>query len=326
MPDIKNIFIYTILVINNLVIPSLVSAQVAELSVSVNKDTILIGESVDLEIRIIKNKNANVSFPALKDTIIKGIEILNISAIDTIQMGDEQILRQKILITGFDSGYFNIPSFNFPVELNNVKDTISSVPVSLQINLPEIDSGADFRDIKPAINTPVNFREALPYILIGLGIIILFFLSYYFILKNRKKHSGIIDKTPSVPAYIIALDQLQQLRIQKTWESKNIKEYYTKLSGIVRTYLENQFSINALELTTLEILMDFELLYGKDNEIKSKLEELLELSDLVKFAKEAPSSVKNLENLDKATVFVELTQQKIQTEENNSESDLPDKL
>lgn len=308
----RHMFLYIILTVNALMIHSNAGAQIAELSVTLSRDSILIGEPTELEIRVVKNKDVSVVFPSLTDTIVKGIEVLYAGATDTIRMGDEQILSRKITVTGFDSGSYYIPSFRFLVEINDVKDTIQSVPAQLHIKLPEIDQEAEFRDIKPTINTPLNFKEAFPYIIAGLGIILIIFLIVYFIHKYRKKRSGFVEKIPDVPAYITALDQLQQLRIQKAWETKNIKEYYTKLSGIVRTYLENQFGVKALELTTFEILMDFELLYGKNQEIKSKLEELLELSDLVKFAKEAPSSARNLENLDKATLFVELTKPDVQ--------------
>ena len=63
----------------------------------------------------------------------------------------------------------------------------------------------------------------------------------------------------------------------------------------------------ALESTTYEILRDFEKSYGRNPLITTKLEDLLQLSDLVKFAKEAPSSELNINNLDKAIEFVELT-------------------
>ena len=94
-----------------------------------------------------------------------------------------------------------------------------------------------------------------------------------------------------------------------------MKEYYTILSGIVRKYLEDQFEILAMELTTYEILTDFEKSFGKNPDIRIKLEELLQLSDLVKFAKEAPSTERNINNLDKAIEFVELTKPDIQKDQ-----------
>lgn len=318
----KNIFLYITLLFSTLILTDRAEAQISELSVNLSKDSILIGEPVDLELSVIKDKNVFVSFPAFSDTIIRGIEILYLSDLDTIPMGDKDILKQKITISAYDSGYYNLPSFIFPLELNGVKDTIRSLPLALRIDLPEIDPEADFKDIKSIINTPLNFKEALPFILAGLLILMLAFVAYRILLKYRKKRSDSGETLAEVPAYILALDQLQQLRIQKAWETTNIKEYYTKLSAIVRTYLEKQFSIKALELTTLEILMDFELLFGRDPEITNKLEELLGLSDLVKFAREAPSSLKNLENLDIAISFVEETKMSIQSVE---EADIPDK-
>jgi len=295
--------------------------QIQHLSVTATKDSILIGEQTEIHIRLIKDKNVTVNFPHFRDTIVNGIEILSISGIDTVQSGKDLILSQILHVTSFDSGQYVIPPFHFPIEFSGIKDTVYSIPLVLNISMPEIDPASDFRDIKPVINTPVNLREALPFIAGGLLILLLAFASYFFYRKYMNKRRGVISNIPDVPAYIIALEELQKLHIEKAWEKWSIKDYYTKLSGIVRTYIENQFGINALESTTVEILKNFQKVYGKDRDIKAKLEELLQLSDLVKFAKETPFADLNLKNLDKAVLFVELTKPAAVSEEKENETD-----
>jgi len=302
----KNISFHALIILS-CILPVNGFSQIHRLSVSFSNDSILIGQQTDLVIQLAKDKNVNVIFPLFADTLLSELEIISNSEIDTMLSGKDIILTQKYHVTAFDSGSFTIPSIPFPVHFSGIKDTIHSLPVSLRVDRPEITPNSSFRDIKPAINTPVNFKEALPYILGGLVVILLAILAIFFFRKFFYKKKITDTLITEIPPYILALEELQKLRSEKGWEKLSIKDYYTQLSGIVRTYIENQFAINALESTTCEILKRFEKVYGKNRDIKNKLEELLQLSDLVKFAKEIPTPDMNLKNLDKAILFVELT-------------------
>ncbi len=309
-PDVclsmKNRCLYIIIILSSLISAAGFS-QIRQLSVSASNDSILIGQQTELTIRAVKDKKVHVGFPLLTDTLLTKIEIISKTHIDTVLSGKDVVLSQKLYITAFDSGTFTIPPMPFSIEFNEIRDTIYSLPVLLRVDLPEIDPAAGFRDIKPPVNTPVNLREALPYILVALVLILITVSVIIIVKKLRSKNINAGPDIPKVPPYIIALDELQHLRAEKAWEKLSIKDYYTRLSGIVRIYLENQFVINALESTTIEILNNFERAFGKNKDIKTKLEELLQLSDLVKFAKEMPTPDMNLKNLDKAILFVELT-------------------
>jgi hypothetical protein len=109
------------------------------------------------------------------------------------------------------------------------------------------------------------------------------------------------------PAHIIAFRALDKLKEEKIWEKGEVKEFYSCLTEITRTYIERQYGIPAMESTTEEILRAFRKTNPDDNLLDEILKELLELADLVKFAKETPLPVFNQTNLNNAYIFVQKT-------------------
>ncbi len=296
-----------IVIIFTLLLSCNIYSQVAEISVRVEKDSLMIGEQTKLKVQVIKDKQANVVLPVFSDTLVKNIEILSCGEIDTIRKGKEETIFQYYTISSFDTAYYNIPSFPFPVSFGEIRDTLFSSPFQINVSVPEVDLSTEYRDIKAPVNTPLNMREMLPYIIAGLVSLFILTFLYRFIRKMRQKQKPVFLEENTIPPFIVALRKLKEMVEEEAWEKENIKEFYTRLSEIVRIYLEAQFKVNALESTTREILLSFETAFGKNSEIRNKLENLLQLSDLVKFAKEAPLPSENKSNLDKAIEFVELT-------------------
>jgi hypothetical protein len=118
-----------------------------------------------------------------------------------------------------------------------------------------------------------------------------------------------------IPADITALKQLAKLEEAKIWQEGNIKEYYSKLSEIIRRYMENRFEFITLELTTDEILKELRSILS--DEQLNKLKILLQRADLAKFAKSKPVDTENIESMVLAKQFITSTkkQRKERTEE-----------
>ena len=112
---------------------------------------------------------------------------------------------------------------------------------------------------------------------------------------------------PQEPAHVVAFRELKKLEEDELTKKGLIKEYYSRLTGIVRTYITRQFSIHAMESTTSEILEAFAVQNTGDRKLLDTLESLLMLADLVKFAKEDPTREENETHLRNAYDFVERT-------------------
>jgi hypothetical protein len=89
---------------------------------------------------------------------------------------------------------------------------------------------------------------------------------------------------------------------------------------VIREYLEKGYDINAMELTTDEIVALVKK--NKDlDEIRLVLKEMLELSDLVKFAKFVPLENENEKVVLNAFMIVEKTTKEEVLEENNEKQE-----
>lgn len=287
----------------------------------IDTNKILIGDRIKLNIELSQPKNLKVQFPILVDTLTKNVEILSQSKIDTTISADLLNLKQELYITSFDSGTQVIPGFKFAFNIDSIYDTIKTRELFFDVlTVPPDTTVKDIKDIKPPFEIPYSFKEFIPYILIGLLVIIIAVLVYLYFKKRKKKEPLIkLITKPIEPAHIIAIRELNILKDKKLWQNDKIKEYYTELSEIIRKYIENRFDVFALEHTSEEILSSFENSTIIDRESFEILKQILSNSDLVKFAKYFPLPNEHDSIFKISVKFVENTKIFI---DNNSEKSI----
>ncbi len=306
---LKNRFVFLFVsAILSMLSPALFSQ--VKVNAQLDSNSILIGEQTKIHITVnykATDNITNILWPSLSDTIIKQIEIVSKTKIDTTipdRENNELQQSQTLTITSFDSGYYAIPPFKFILNGDSNK-VFETEALLLAVNTIPIDTTIAIRDIKPPIEEPFDFRELLPYIYWGLGIaaaiIAVIYLTLLYLRKH--KHKPVVKEEPSLPPDVIALQALEKLREEKLWQEGKTKQYYTGISEIIRNYIELRFKVNALEQTTDEILLQFRSLVV-DNESKNKLRQLLTMADLVKFAKSQPIASENEMCLTHAVEFV----------------------
>lgn len=274
------------------------------------KDNILIGDQVKLDLTVTVPAGSQVQWPMLIDTVATNVEIVRKSGLDTVSSDKEQFtLKQALIITSFDSGSYIIPAIQFKYRQKG--DTITyyarTAPVKLDVQTIQTDSKADIKPIKPPLAAPVTFRELLPWIGLGLLLAAVAVLVYYYF-KRKKQHKPLIVSRlkTTIPPYEAAMEALEALGQKKLWQSGRIKEYYSEMTDIVREYIELQFPVRALEMTTSEI---YTALRQADvnSSAREKLNQALVLADLVKFAKEQPLPLENDQSLNQCIEFVRET-------------------
>ncbi|MDM8551518.1 hypothetical protein QUF72_15635 [Desulfobacterales bacterium HSG2] len=136
---------------------------------------------------------------------------------------------------------------------------------------------SDIHDIKPPENIGVDLT-VFYYILLTLLILGILVAAFFYLRKRKKriKEKKIVTLSPDESAYA-SLDELIDL------ESLEGKEFYFRLSAILRNYIEGRYGINAPEMTTEEFIPRIEEL-GIDKELRKNLKELLHATDPIKFA------------------------------------------
>lgn len=218
------------------------------------------------------------------------------------------IVQQELTLMTFDTGAVQIP----PVGLTYARSAddprrmkVFTEPVDLQVTTITVDTTQAFKPIVPPISKPVAMKELFPWIL-GALLLVLAAIFVWLYLKRRKPRvdeNGQPVKGPVIPPYNKAIGDLEQLRQQKLCQAGKVKEYYSGLSDIAREYIEGQFQVNAVEMTTDTILEEVRELHFEEP-IYRKLKDTMELSDLVKFAKYTTSSLENDNAMDDMTDFV----------------------
>lgn len=337
MNSVLKYLVFTIASIMLMVAQPIVSAAqspkfsfVAHLSA----DSILIGDQLELTIKASIPEEYEVQFPYFTDTLVTGIEVLGLPVIDTLKtqgMGKEYTYR--LTLTSFDEGFYRIPSIKLPFSSGQSIDTAQTAAIWLLVNtLPPDSTITTIYDIKAPLGVPLTFAEIAPWIGGGLlAIALIVFLVYYFIRRKNGK-PVFFNAKPSEPPHIIALRELGLIKEKKLWDTPNHKHYQSKLTNIIRFYIEGRFGVPAMEQTTQEICNS---LFTKDVLEKIQLEELqdvLSLADLVKFAKFTPSVSENLGSLEFAiklvnsTKPVELDQDKNTEVNNEDEADAENSL
>jgi hypothetical protein len=268
-----------------LVIP--LRAQQLHIQVALDTNQFLIGDQLYLTLNMEYSKEISGSLPFLPDTVFKIVEVLDSFSIDSVVLHDKIKLSRRFLITSFDSGMHIIPELPFIFTFQGITDTMTSMPFVFNVHTMNVDTATTILDIKPPINTPLNFKEVLPYLYIGFGVLLLIVAIVFFILYKTKKKVFFFEK-PVEPPHRIALRELDLLKDEKLWQKSEYKIYYSRLTDIIRQYIEARFLINAMEQTTDETIDAFERTKLLDRATFEQLQWLLQTADLAKFAKQIP--------------------------------------
>lgn len=276
-----------------LLLPGMLMAQ----RVTPDTTRFLIGSKVNVTIELEIKPGTLLEWPVLGDTLSSAIEIISKNKPDTIALeGKEKILvRQLISITSFDTGFQVLPSLTFTIKRpgSNTSEILTSQPVMLEISNVQVDLTTDIKDIKPPLKAPYTLRDFLPWILLAIALGLIGVLGWFY-LRNRKRNKPLI-KLPvraAKPPHLVAIEELELLKKEQVWQKGQVKEYYTRLTDILRTYFEARFGIMAAEMTSDEILSavrDF----IQDAGMMNDLRKVLSLSDMAKFAKAQPVAAEN---------------------------------
>ncbi len=284
----------------------MLKSQTITIKAAFDTSSILIGDQVRLRLEFDLPKTAKLQLPVYKDTITGKIQVIKSFPADSVKKGEILHIRKDYLVTSFDSGIHVIPSISVPFVSGNIKDTLHSDILQLMVKSLPVDTTKDFRDIKHPLKAPLTFGELWPYFLTALGIIIIIFLVWYYI-SGRKKNRLFFPGKKSEPPHIYALKALDNLRAEKLWQNGREKLYYTKLTEIIRLYIEQRYGIYALEMTSDEIIIALNNIIVEEKDSIELLRNMFSTADLVKFAKVKPLPDENEIGLLNAYQFVNNT-------------------
>lgn len=232
----------------------------------------------------------------------------------TTQTNGNQILKENdIQFTFWEEGIHKILPPTIEYEQNGALRSVTANEIEIQVGSPLAQESTPLdsmtvEPIKGVREEPIDFIQdiLLPASLFILGFLLLGGLIYFIVKRSGRSDIVLPQKQAFVPANIIAMNQLQELKSKELWQKGDIKTYQSELTYIIRSYLENRYKINALENTTNQIVQDLKKLNLTD-ELRGELQKILQVADLVKFAKAEPTGDVHEKFMNKATEFIKAT-------------------
>ena len=242
----------------------------------------------------------------IPDRLTADIEVLEKKNYVTSGANGRETYRSECIVTSFIDSLQVIPPViakvnNDTYYTNATALMVSSVPIDT-LNLKNIKG---FRPVWEASLTWEEYRDAvyLSFLLVVLLLLLAWIIVRYI---NNKPIIRIVREKPPKPSHFTALQRIDEIKGDVSLKGEeSAKEYYTRLTDALREYMHNRYKFNAADMTTGEIIEN--LLRFNDRDAINEVKEILEVADLVKFAKFKPSLNENDRNMLSAIDFVNAT-------------------
>ena len=288
------------IVIFILLILAVVSHAQVQVTASVDSTKILIGGRSHYFITVYAPKGTKISFPEFnnKKEIVPDVEVLSAKS-DTADANSKVRIRRIYTITAWDAKRYTIPAQKVIVggatkTTGNVTLDVQAVPVDTVKSTPMPPD-----DIQ---KVPFSWGEWVPVILvIVLALILICFVFYLYRILCHKKNGRALKKARALSYYEQAKHDLSEIAANKMLYAEQ-KAYYTDVTNVLRKYISQRYNINALEMTSHEILESM-----KDVCDVSELKVVFNTADLVKFAKYSTDANDMTYYLDSIVHFIDST-------------------
>lgn len=315
--------------------PSLSKADVAK--AELDSAWVVIGMPRNLHLEITVPEGASVQWPTFGREGIQAADFENIEKkyvlefgpdlnmqIDTVRLdGGKMTLQQNLQIFALDSAAMVIAPFRFVVD---GKDTISTQMLALKCEQPfEIQDPLALADLKEVIAPEFvlwDYIWWMGWVLLAVAIAFAAWYGYQFYQKHKSTDVQVQEEVaPQLPAHVAALQALESLAEKKLWQEGKFKQFHTELTDILRVYIEARYKVPAMECTTDEILEELLELTMTQKSSHNNLKEVLQMADLVKFAKYEPLPDENQMVYMNSRLFIEQTKESVVEESKNTEEE-----
>ncbi|WP_167598484.1 hypothetical protein [Leeuwenhoekiella sp. ZYFB001] len=272
---------------------SALNVQAQQVKGAVDTTSIRIGEQITYEFQVEADSTDLVLFP--EGQTFQPLEMIEAYQVDTSYAGAKMNLIKRYGLTQFDSGSYTIP--RQLVSINQQPFYTDSV--AIEVNNVVVDTTKqglyDIKDIVAVERATSKFWEYLLYFLL-LAAVIGGFL--FFIIRRSRKKAAAEQKLPPFEQALFSLKQLDEEYKEPARgidERDATKAYYSKLTDIVRRYLDEEVYDRSMESTSSELIerLMLEKEEGKidlSKETILKLDQILKRADLTKFARTSPGA------------------------------------
>ncbi len=270
---------------------------------------IVMGDTTSMRIEIVQPKHV-VALAGLevKDSISSAVELGDIIACDTIDLGNDRIqINATYIVQAFDSGEWHLNP-----ALVIKPDTIRcDIPLVIRVSPVKVDPNGDIKDFAPVLSPIRKLFDYVPdwiatlwWVWALLVVAVALLVAYFKWWRKGKNPLKRVKKRK--PPYEEAVERLHLLKSKQLWQNGREKDYYTGLTDILREYIDRRFGVNAVEMTSSQI-MDALKHNSETKLVNEQLNEILAIADFVKFAGQRPLADDNERSYQRALNFVDAT-------------------
>jgi len=280
-----------------------------------DKTTMTIAETVLLELEAAIESGYEVQMPKV-DKVLENFGIVDWDNLgDKLDPNDRIVSTYQYRLEPFLSGTYPIPAFTFEFyDVNSPEDKkyeLTTEPIDIEVTslLGKQRDELKIEDIEGVLEMPMQKSFAWLWVL---GVVVLTSAAGLWLYLRRKRVKELVRIFK--PAHELAYERLRILVNEDLVGAGRIKEFYERISDILRHYIEHRFSLRAPEMTTEEFLAELvntDVLRKESPGLpaaeKQRLGEFLQHCDLVKFAKHNPTTQQIQETFDLVKNFIEKT-------------------
>jgi hypothetical protein len=244
-----------------------------------------VGDRLTLTVTVEHPAGARVSWPDSVD--LAPFEVLEARVAPAARSGGATRATAAFTLAAFELGELEIPSFDVEViGPDGTAETLSTDAWGVEVASVGVDESGEIRDIRGPLGIPMS---RLRMLLLALAPLLL--VALLFTIARRLRSKG--DRSPG-PAFApleraaheVAIEALSALEASGLVE-RDVKAYHIEVSDILRTYVERRFRVDAMEMTTREVLLGLERARVEES-FREGLRAFLDQCDVVKFAKVRP--------------------------------------
>lgn len=268
--------------------PSNAQDDLPAIRVTVEPDSVTVGDIITVVVTVEHTLATSVTWPDPFE--LPPFEILRVDHDEPTREDDRLVSRAVVTLTSFELGELAVPTLSVEVVAEdnaNSPTSLSTSPLAIAVTSVGRDETSDIRDIRGPLFIPFQVVTLLPWIAGGLVLAGTAFWFYRRYARRPTAAPAAPPAPPPRPPEEVAYEALLAIELSDLLARGEVKTFHIRLSDTMRVYIEGRFDVQAMEMTTGEVLTGLRRT-NTQSEIVGRFRRLLDRCDLVKFAKHRP--------------------------------------
>ena len=261
-------------------------ADTPRLRAEVDTAAVRLGDPVTLRLRVERPASARSVFPEPGEELGSWAVRSRSAAATRASGGEREIDERRYELAAYSLDAGDIPALEVLVIAASDSVRLRSAPIPVEIvSARDPEEGDALRAIKPPLAIAGGIPLWLAGTLAAAAAVLVAWLAGRFLFRR----GGEPPPPPAPPAPVDYEREFALIAASGLLQRGAVKLYYTRLSDVMRRFLEDRLSVDSMDRTTAEIAADLRRAAPPpDAGTLESIIDFLQAADLVKFAKAEP--------------------------------------